>query len=67
MMNRIRQRRSELMQPVIEKMNVAMEEVAQEMDLDLILNEGTSSGDLIVFYANSEQLNITNRIIEKIQ
>lgn len=67
MMNRIRQRRSELMQPIIEKMNVAMEEVAQEMGLDLILNEGTSTGDLIVFYANSDQLNITDRIIEKIQ
>ncbi|MFP8487907.1 OmpH family outer membrane protein [Gracilimonas sp. Q87] len=67
MMNRIRQRRSELMQPIIEKMNVAMEEVAQEMGLELILNEGTSSGDLIVFYANSDQLNITNNIIEKIQ
>jgi outer membrane protein len=67
MMNRVRQRRAELMQPIIEKMNVAMEEVAQEMGLDLILNEGTSTGDLIVFYANSEQLNITDRIIEKLQ
>lgn len=67
MMNRVRQRRAELMQPIIEKMNVAMEEVAEEMSLDLILNEGTSTGDLIVFYANSEQLNITDRIIEKIQ
>lgn len=67
MMNRVRQRRAELMQPIIEKMNVAMEEVAQEMDLDLILNEGTSTGDLIVFYANSEQLNITDRIIAKLQ
>ena len=67
MMNRIRQRRSELMAPIIERMNTAMEEVAQEMGLDLILNEGTSTGDAIVFFANSEQLNITNRIIEKLQ
>ncbi|MBD3616158.1 MAG: OmpH family outer membrane protein [Gracilimonas sp.] len=67
MMNQIRQRRSELMAPIIERMNTAMEEVAQEMGLDLILNEGTSTGDAIVFFANSEQLNITNRIIEKLQ
>ena len=66
MMNRIRQRRSELMAPVIERMNAAMEEVAQELDLDLILNEGTSTGDAIVFFANSEQLDITNRILEKL-
>lgn len=67
MMNQIRQRRSELMRPIIEKMNAAMEEVAEELELDLILNEGTSNGDAIVFFANSEQMNITNRIIEKIQ
>ncbi|HET8864635.1 MAG TPA: OmpH family outer membrane protein [Gracilimonas sp.] len=67
MMNQIRQRRGELMRPIIEKMNVAMQEVAEELGLDLILNEGTSSGDAIVFFANSEQMNITNRIIEKIK
>lgn len=67
MMSRIRQERSQLMSPIIEKMNTAMSEVAQEMSLDLILNEGTAQGDAIVFFANSEQLDITNRIIEKIQ
>lgn len=67
MMNRIRQRRSELMTPIIQKMNTAMEEIASEMGIDLILNEGTSTGDAIVFFANSEQLNITDKIIERIQ
>ncbi|MCH2448958.1 MAG: OmpH family outer membrane protein [Gracilimonas sp.] len=67
MMNNIRQRRSELMTPIIEKMNTAMESIAAEMELDLILNEGTSTGDVIVFFANSEQLDITDQIIERIQ
>lgn len=67
MMNEIRQKRSELMAPIIEKMNKAMEEVAAEMGLDLILNEGTSTGDAIIFFANSEKLNITDQIIEKIK
>ncbi|MEX0844803.1 MAG: OmpH family outer membrane protein [Balneolaceae bacterium] len=67
MMNEIRERRNELMEPIIEKMNVAMEEVAEEMGLDLILNEGTSYGDAIIFYASGEELNITNKIIEKIK
>lgn len=67
MMNEIRERRNELMAPIIEKMNDAMEEVAEEMGLDLILNEGTSYGDAIIFYASGEELNITNKIIEKIK
>jgi outer membrane protein len=66
MMNEIRQKRSQLMAPIIERMNTAMEEVAQEMDLDLVLNEGTSYGDAIIFFASSERLDITNQIIEKL-
>ncbi len=67
MMNEIRQKRSELMAPVIESMNKAMEEVAKEMNLDLVLNEGTSYGDSIIFYANSESLDITDKILEKLK
>lgn len=67
MMNEIRQKRSELMAPVIERMNTAMEEVAKEMNLDLVLNEGTSYGDSIIFYANSESLDITDKILEKLK
>lgn len=67
MMNEIRLRRDELMEPIIERVNVAMEEVAKEMGLDLILNEGTSYGDAIIFFANSEQLNVTDKILEKIK
>lgn len=67
MMNEIREKREELMSPIIERMNAAMEEVAKEQGIDLILNEGTSYGDAIIFYANSERLNITNDIIEKLK
>lgn len=67
MMNEIRQKRSEMMAPIIEDMNAAMEEVAQEMGLDLVLNEGTSYGDAIIFFANSEKLDITDKILEKLK
>ncbi|SMO86305.1 OmpH family outer membrane protein [Gracilimonas mengyeensis] len=67
MMNEIRQRRQELMAPIIERMNTAMAEVAEEQGLDLILNEGTSYGDAIIFYAGSERLNVTEDIIEKLK
>lgn len=67
MMTEIRQKRSELMAPIIQDMNTAMTEVAEEMDLDLVLNEGTSTGDAIVFFANSQRLDITDKIIEKLK
>src|SRR5690554_5219670 len=62
MLEEVRQRRNQLMQPVIEKMNSAMAEVASEMELDLILNEGTSSGDMIIFFSKDEQLEVTAQI-----
>lgn len=65
MMREVQQRRNELMTPIIERMNQAMEEVAQERNLDLVLNEGTSYGDAIIFFADEEQ-NITEEIIEKL-
>lgn len=66
-LNEVRQKRNELMAPIIERMNTAMEEIAKELDLDLIINEGTSNGDAIIFFAQSDRLNITNRIIEKLK
>ncbi|WP_020401735.1 OmpH family outer membrane protein [Gracilimonas tropica] len=66
MMNEIRQKRSELMAPIIEQMNTAMQEVAEEMGLDLILNEGTSYGDSIIFFAESESLDVTDEILAKL-
>lgn len=65
MMREIQERRNELMTPIIEEMNLAMEEVAQEMNLDLILNEGTSYGDAIIFFAGEES-NVTDEILEKL-
>ena len=67
MLEEVRQKRNELMQPIIQRMNTAMSQVAAEMELDLILNEGTSSGDLIIFFANNENLDVTPRIVEKLK
>lgn len=67
MLDEVRNKRNELMRPIIEKMNNAMAEVAAEMELDMILNEGTSTGDMIIFYADSEKLDVTQKIIDKIK
>jgi len=66
MMNQVRQRRAQLMAPIIERMNQAMEEVATEMGFDMILNEGTSYGDAIIFFAKDEGFNVTDEILEKL-
>lgn len=66
-LNEIRQRRAQLMQPIIERMDAAIQKIATSMEIDLVLNEGTSYGDAIVFYANAERLNITNQVLEELK
>ena len=65
-LNEINQRRAALMQPVIEKMDVAIQEVAKSRNLDLVLNEGTSYGDAIIFYAAEDGFNITDEVLAKL-
>lgn len=63
-MAEVRQKREELMQPVLDKLDAAIKQASEELGLDLVLNEGTTNGDLIVFFASGEQLDITNKVIE---
>lgn len=63
-LNEITQKRALLLQPIIEKMDQVMAEVAQEKGLDLILNEATSYGDAIVFFS-AEELNITQEVLSR--
>ncbi len=66
-LNEIRQRRSQMMTPILEKMDAAINTVATEMGLDLILNEVTSYGDAVIFYSNEEKLNITSQVVAKLK
>jgi Skp family chaperone for outer membrane proteins len=61
----IQQRRSQLLQPIITKVNTALETVAKEMQLDLVLNEQTSVGDSIIYFSANQNLNITDKVIAK--
>lgn len=65
-LNEIRQKRTQMMTPILQKMDTAINAVALEMGLDLVLNEMTSYGDAIIFYANEEKRNITTDVINKI-
>ena len=62
----IAQRRSQLLQPVINKVNVAMEAVAKEMGLDMVLSQATSLGDSIIYFASDPTLNITDKVVAKV-
>ncbi len=62
-LNEIRQKRLQMMAPILEEMDAAIKSVATEMGLDLVLNESTSYGDAIVFYSGEERLNITSQVL----
>jgi outer membrane protein len=66
-LNEIRQRRAQLLQPIIEQMDAIIQKIATEMGVDLVLNEGTSYGDAIVFYANEDRLNITDQVLTELK
>ncbi len=62
----IQQRRSTLLEPLYNKMDEAIGAVAEENDLDFVLNEATGSGENVIYYAASEKLDITQQVMEYI-
>ncbi len=66
-LNEIRQKRAQMLTPILEKMDTAIKAIASQMGLDLVLNEATSYGDAIIFYANEEKLNITSQVVAKLK
>lgn len=63
----IQQRRSSLLQPLYDKMDEGIAVVAEEMDLDFVLNEATNSGENVIYYSASEQMDITQQVLEQIK
>lgn len=59
----IQQRRSELLQPIYERMDKAIAAVAEERGLDFVLNEATNTGEDVIFYASDESLDITQEVL----
>lgn len=62
----IQQRRSKLLQPLYDRMNEAISTVAENNDLDFVLNEATSTGENIVYYSSSERMDITEEVLQQI-
>lgn len=60
----IQNRQNELISPIMQRVEEAMETVARDLDLDYVLNQQTSQGDLVVYYASDRGVDITERVIE---
>jgi outer membrane protein len=62
----VQQRRSALLQPLYEEMNNAIETVAENKNIDFVLNEATSTGENVIYYSSREQLDITQEVLDQI-
>lgn len=63
----IEQHRQKLLAPLYEKIDVAIATVAEEMDLDFVLNEQTSQGEQMIYFSSDQRLNITDEVLEQIR
>jgi len=63
----IQQRRGALLQPLYDKMNEAISTVAENKNLDFVLNEATSTGENLIYYSSSKQLDITQEVLQLIK
>lgn len=62
----IQQYRQQLLAPVYEDIDEAIASIAEEMDLDLVLNRATMSGENIVQFSAQESLNITDEVVQRV-
>lgn len=61
----IQRRRAELLQPIFNRMNNAISTVAEQKGIDVVLNETTSGGENIIYYASNGQTDITNAVVQQ--
>lgn len=62
----IQNRQNELLSPVMQRVENAMQDVAQELELEYVINRQTSMGDPVVYYASERGVDITDRVIQKL-
>jgi outer membrane protein len=64
--NEIDRKRAELLNPILQRIDNAMREVADEMGLDFVINKETGIGDPIVYFTSQRGVDITQRVIQKL-
>ena len=66
-LSEVQQRQNALLAPVRAKIAEAIKSVADEMGLDMVLNEETSQRSIIIFYSSDSSFNITEKVLEKLK
>ncbi len=66
-LNEVQQKQLALINPVKARVFEAIQAVADELGLDMVLNEGSVNGGAIIFYADDAQKNITELVLEKLK
>ncbi|MEX2600990.1 MAG: OmpH family outer membrane protein [Balneolaceae bacterium] len=64
--NQIQTRQNELLAPIMERVEVAMGAVSEEMGLDYVLNRLTGRGEPIVYYVSERGVDITEQVIQRL-
>lgn len=60
----IQQRQNELINPLLTRVEEAMNAVAEEMELEFVINKNASTGDPIIYYSSQRGVDITERVIQ---
>lgn len=63
----IQQHRQQLLAPVYAEIDSTIADVAEEMELDFVLNKSTTRGENIVQFASQKRLNITDLVAQRIK
>jgi len=64
--NQIQQKQNELLNPLLIKIENTMELIAENLNLDFVINKTASTGDPIVYYSSDRGVDITDRVIEEL-
>jgi outer membrane protein len=65
--NQMQQKRSELLSPLLQRMDKAIKKVADDRGLDFVLNKSTGNGESIIFYAATGTVDITQAVLNELQ
>ncbi|MGM0588175.1 MAG: OmpH family outer membrane protein [Bacteroidota bacterium] len=65
--NQMQQKRTELLSPLLRRMDEAIKEVADDRGLDFVINKSTGNGESIIFYAAEGTVDITSAVLAKLR
>ncbi len=65
--NEVQQRQLSLLRPIRQKVFTEIQNVADSLGLDLVLNQGSVNGGTIIFYASEDQQDITQQVLNNLK